>query len=313
MPLLNLGEGLSQMGQALSQTGGAMALEAQKANLESQKLLIANQLAEGSETRLAGVKAGYETQLESQKQGGALELAKTQSGLSVEAASKIQQNAADLSETLGHDPKYLAAQTALNSTDPAKMAQAAFQMQQAALLKLQTDTASKVAVARQAIMDEQSKPNPDQAKLAMLQQNFNTLLINPNARASLVTAMVGHERAAEEAAARQTVALNQAQAELQKTTADHDSPEYASLKANVDQLTTQVRVLNQQATDARSLATGYLSGRTGASPTTAPPEGTPDLGKYVRPGQAPGPVTPTLPTPGGGTAPAPGILNTPQQ
>jgi len=329
-----LGYGLAEAGKAIADTAGTAALQQQKADLENQKITLANQLAEGTETRLAGVQAGYASQLETQKQTGAVELAKTESGLSVGAQQQIAKNAASLQETLGSDPKYLAAQKALNSTDPVKIAQASEMQQQAALLGMQTAMASKIAQARQAIIDEQSKPNPDQNKLNSLQQNFNTLLIDPNARATLVTAMVGNERVNEDAASRTQVELNQATAALKNH--DPSDPDFNSLTANVNQLTTRLNSLNKAADDARALTKLYLGGRTGVtSPTAAPEEPKPPasalpgwkyqpnptggfwwqdatgkvVGTFDQNGMPIGGASPGGPAPG----PRPGLINAPAQ
>lgn len=81
MGLINFSGGLSAMGQSIAETAGVAGLNAQKADLEMQKDQLASQLAEGRETRLAGVKAGYDAQSDSRRDTAAMDrLHVTESG-----------------------------------------------------------------------------------------------------------------------------------------------------------------------------------------------------------------------------------------
>lgn len=60
MSLINFGAGISQMGASVADSAGQAGLLAQKAQLETQKEILANQLAEGRETRLQVLRHGQD-------------------------------------------------------------------------------------------------------------------------------------------------------------------------------------------------------------------------------------------------------------
>ena len=285
--MINFGAGLAAAGGAIAATAGSAALVQQKADLDQQMATLTNSLATTRETTLEAQRqtgaqtlakqtAGYASGLETQRSEAAIALAKTSSQLSVQAQSDIAKNAASLTEQLGSDPKYLEAQKNLASADPLRMAQASEAVNQAALFALQTESGTKVANARQAIIDEQSKPGGgDQAKLAELNQNFAALLTDPAAAAALKTAAVANERVAEDSAARASTDLNVATAKLQDPNISGDPAARAALQSNVDQLTMRVKTLNKAADDARAMANGAFgmkpSADNNAAPTAPPP------------------------------------------
>jgi hypothetical protein len=260
MSLINIGAGISSAGAAISATAGQAALNAQKADLETQMAVLADQLSTRRETGLETLRQSGQMNLETQRAASATDLAKTQAGLNVSTAAQEAQNAAALTTKLGSDPAYLAAQKALASVDPTKMAQAAEAQNQAALLAQQTKSATEVHDARQAIIDEQSKPNPDPAKLKSLNDNFTTLLTAPQAAAAMRTAAVANARINEDAAARAATDLNVATAKLQDPNISGDATARAALQANVKNLSDRVKTLNQAADDARRTANGFFGG-----------------------------------------------------
>lgn len=69
----DIGAGLSAMGQTIANQAGSEALNLQKAQLDQQKDQLASQLAEGRETRLAGVKAGYDAQSDTRRDTAAMD------------------------------------------------------------------------------------------------------------------------------------------------------------------------------------------------------------------------------------------------
>lgn len=295
----NISAGLSSMGGAVAATAGTAALEQQKSDLERQNLALASNLAEGRESRLETQRQAGASQLETQRQAGAITLAQTTSKLGIEAQKEEAENAADLTKKLGSDPDYIAAQKNLASADPLKTAQAADAMAQAALYGLQTDTAKKVADARQEIIDEESKDNPDPAKLTALNQKFNTLLTDPAAASALRTAAVANARVNEDAASRAEVDLNAATAKLQDPNISGDPAARAALEANVKNLSMRVKVLNKAADDARAQANSLFGGPVLQSNNNQ--SNPPDLSKYLRqPGTKPPPP-----------ASAPGLINSP--
>lgn len=62
MSLLNFGGGLAAMGQSISTQAGAYGLAQQKMELQNQMETLANQLAEGRQTRVAGVEHGFRSE-----------------------------------------------------------------------------------------------------------------------------------------------------------------------------------------------------------------------------------------------------------
>lgn len=77
----DIGAGLSAMGSTIATQAGTEALNLQRSQLEQQKDALASQLAEGRETRLAGVKAGYDAESDNRRDTAAMERVKaTESG-----------------------------------------------------------------------------------------------------------------------------------------------------------------------------------------------------------------------------------------
>lgn len=69
----DIGAGFSEMGKNVAAQAGTEALSLQRSQLEQQKDMLASQLAEGRETRLAGVKAGYDTALNTRRDTAAMD------------------------------------------------------------------------------------------------------------------------------------------------------------------------------------------------------------------------------------------------
>lgn len=69
----DVGAGFSAMGQSVANQASAYGLAQQKMDLQNQMEVLANQLAEGRETRLAGVKAGYDAASDKRRDDAAME------------------------------------------------------------------------------------------------------------------------------------------------------------------------------------------------------------------------------------------------
>lgn len=114
----DIGAGFAEMGKTVANQAGAEALELQRSQLETQKDQLISQLTEGRETRLAGVKAGYDTQLEKSREDAAMARTNvTEAGADRRTAMQLQNNLQEISARTKGQIAVAAAEHGLDAKD----------------------------------------------------------------------------------------------------------------------------------------------------------------------------------------------------
>jgi len=277
-----LGYGLAQAGKAIADTAGTAALQQQKADLENQKITLANQLAEGTETRLAGVTAGYASQAAeklAQSQTGLETLRQTGPGGSL-ATAEIQ------SATSEHNTDVAAATSRQNTKDQIA----------AGALDIGIDANSGNTVILNKLTGQSTNPvgadgKPLQLTNPAVAQLARSVVISSNEQVRALT--LQYSIAARNAQKQVSDALKAASGD--QTDKDVIAAK-AAAKAIDDQYNTTINNMNANvAEEVKAALHGQINAPTAASGSN------PDLSKYLLP--------PSTQTPAGTSAP--GIINAP--
>ena len=289
MALINMGAGLSSMGAAISQQAGAYGLAQQKAELENQQTVLASSLAgqresvgraetAGYAATAAGKQQTFETGLETQRETSAAALAKGQQASSEKIAAGQQ---ATEKEVAGIDV------TARSADVKAQIEAAGNQMGFDNNVNPQIINAVTGKVT--PLVGPDGKPisamNP-----AMIQFAMKTM---QDATQSLGQARIQY--ASDVRAAQDTVA------KVLQTHLNLNDPEVVAAQRNLQDVKNSYAPMfanyNRQISNAAALLKGPQNE---AAPPAASAAKAADFDK-----------TPTVTTPGGDAAPAPGLLNTP--
>lgn len=299
MSLINLGNGLSEMGKSVADTAGSAALVAQKADLENQKEQLINLLAT---TR--------ETSLENLRQSGAKDLATTQESLSEKGdAFKSQmalqnipliakaQSQAQIDNA--NNPKWVAAQkTIVDATaTPEQRAQAAYYTQQAFATSIANTTNAELNSARSQLSDATKSGDPDAIRAAQTRLYVAQYSQHDEVqRAAALTAQENNDRL--------QVTTLQSQLDAKQIPPMAETPDMQSARmAQIQRLSADLAVAKSQYETSHAMAqraaqnvpTVDLGDAGGPTTGTRPPLSSFNKG------------TPSVTTPGGGAAPAPGI------
>ena len=289
MALINMGAGLSSMGAAISQQAGAYGLAQQKAELENQQTMLANSLAgpresvgraetAGYAATAAGKQQTFETGLETQRETSAAALAKGQQASSEKIAAGQQ---ATEKEVAGIDV------TARSADVKAQIEAAGNQMG--------FDTNGNPQIINAVTGKVTPLVGPDGKPIsamnpAMIQFAMKTM---QDATQSLGQARIQY--ASDVRAAQDTVA------KVLQTHLNLNDPEVVAAQRNLqdvkDSYAPMFANYNRQISNAAALLKGPQNE---AAPPAASAAKAADFDK-----------TPTVTTPGGDAAPAPGLLNTP--
>ena len=289
MALINMGAGLSSMGAAISQQAGAYGLAQQKAELENQQTMLANSLAgqresvgraetAGYAATAAGKQQTFETGLETQRETSAAALAKGQQASSEKIAAGQQ---ATEKEVAGIDV------TARSADVKAQIEAAGNQMG--------FDTNGNPQIINAVTGKVTPLVGPDGKPIsamnpAMIQFAMKTM---QDATQSLGQARIQY--ASDVRAAQDTVA------KVLQTHLNLNDPEVVAAQRNLQDVKNSYAPMfanyNRQISNAAALLKGPQNE---AAPPAASAAKAADFDK-----------TPTLTTPGGDAAPAPGLLNTP--
>ena len=289
MALINMGAGLSSMGAAISQQAGAYGLAQQKAELENQQTMLANSLAgqresvgraetAGYAATAAGTQQTFETGLETQRETSAAALAKGQQASSEKIAAGQQ---ATEKEVAGIDV------TARSADVKAQIEAAGNQMG--------FDTNGNPQIINAVTGKVTPLVGPDGKPIsamnpAMIQFAMKTM---QDATQSLGQARIQY--ASDVRAAQDTVA------KVLQTHLNLNDPEVVAAQRNLQDVKNSYAPMfanyNRQISNAAALLKGPQNE---AAPPAASAAKAADFDK-----------TPTVTTPGGDAAPAPGLLNTP--
>ena len=289
MALINMGAGLSSMGAAISQQAGAYGLAQQKAELENQQTMLANSLAgqresvgraetAGYAATAAGKQQTFETGLETQRETSAAALAKGQQASSEKIAAGQQ---ATEKEVAGIDV------TARSADVKAQIEAAGNQMG--------FDTNGNPQIINAVTGKVTPLVGPDGKPIsamnpAMIQFAMKTM---QDATQSLGQARIQY--ASDVRAAQDTVA------KVLQTHLNLNDPEVVAAQRNLQDVKNSYAPMfanyNRQISNAAALLKGPQNE---AAPPAASAAKAADFDK-----------TPTVTTPGGDAAPAPGLLNTP--
>ena len=289
MALINMGAGLSSMGAAISQQAGAYGLAQQKAELENQQTMLANSLAgqresvgraetAGYAATAAGKQQTFETGLETQRETSAAALAKGQQASSEKIAAGQQ---ATEKEVAGIDV------TARSADVKAQIEAAGNQMG--------FDTNGNPQIINAVTGKVTPLVGPDGKPIsamnpAMIQFAMKTM---QDATQSLGQARIQY--ASDVRAAQDTVA------KVLETHLNLNDPEVVAAQRNLQDVKNSYAPMfanyNRQISNAAALLKGPQNE---AAPPAASAAKAADFDK-----------TPTVTTPGGDAAPAPGLLNTP--
>ena len=322
MALINMGAGLSSMGAAISQQAGAYGLAQQKAELENQQTMLANSLAgqresvgraetAGYAATAAGKQQTFETGLETQRETSAAALAKGQQASS-EKISAGQQ--ATEKEVAGIDVTSAAALAKGQQASSEKIAagQQATEKEVAGIdvTARSADVKAQIeAAGNQMGFDTNGNPQiinavtgkvtplvgPDGKPIsamnpAMIQFAMKTM---QDATQSLGQARIQY--ASDVRAAQDTVA------KVLQTHLNLNDPAVVAAQRNLQDVKNSYAPMfanyNRQISNAAALLKGPQNE---AAPPAASAAKAADFDK-----------TPTVTTPGGDAAPAPGLLNTP--
>lgn len=298
-----LAQGFANAGQNVAAFAGDAATIQMKSDLERQSQVLANQLATERETTLeaqrqAGaqtLQAGQQTftagqtEKEHEFQTGQTQaeiasrerLPALTANAQVAATKQEAENAAAQTIANSNDPNYLAGVTKLANANPAmaseineRNAQAMLARASAGLTGLQTQTSAQLFATKKAIIDEQGKANPDQDKLAKLNQQYSTLAMDPATMTAARTAAVGMARLSEDAATRAQAQLNTL-VEQQRNAININPGDPKAGQEFSDQITdmrSRVKTITQEAEDARATANSYFGSNTKkAEPAPAGP------------------------------------------
>ena len=289
MALINMGAGLSSMGAAISQQAGAYGLAQQKAELENQQTMLANSLAgqresvgraetAGYAATAAGKQQTFETGLETQRETSAAALAKGQQASSEKIAAGQQ---ATEKEVAGIDV------TARSADVKAQIEAAGNQMG--------FDTNGNPQIINAVTGKVTPLVGPDGKPIsamnpAMIQFAMKTM---QDATQSLGQARIQY--ASDVRAAQDTVA------KVLQTHLNLNDPAVVAAQRNLQDVKNSYAPMfanyNRQISNAAALLKGPQNE---AAPPAASAAKAADFDK-----------TPTVTTPGGDAAPAPGLLNTP--
>ena len=289
MALINMGAGLSSMGAAISQQAGAYGLAQQKAELENQQTVLASSLAgqresvgraetAGYAATAAGKQQTFETGLETQRETSAAALAKGQQASSEKIAAGQQ---ATEKEVAGIDV------TARSADVKAQIEAAGNQMG--------FDTNGNPQIINAVTGKVTPLVGPDGKPIsamnpAMIQFAMKTM---QDATQSLGQARIQY--ASDVRAAQDTVA------KVLQTHLNLNDPEVVAAQRNLQDVKNSYAPMfanyNRQISNAAALLKGPQNE---AAPPAASAAKAADFDK-----------TPTVTTPGGDAAPAPGLLNTP--
>ena len=289
MALINMGAGLSSMGAAISQQAGAYGLAQQKAELENQQTVLASSLAgqresvgraetAGYAATAAGKQQTFETGLETQRETSAAALAKGQQASSEKIAAGQQ---ATEKEVAGIDV------TARSADVKAQIEAAGNQMG--------FDTNGNPQIINAVTGKVTPLVGPDGKPIsamnpAMIQFAMKTM---QDATQSLGQARIQY--ASDVRAAQDTVA------KVLQTHLNLNDPEVVAAQRNLqdvkDSYAPMFANYNRQISNAAALLKGPQNE---AAPPAASAAKAADFDK-----------TPTVTTPGGDAAPAPGLLNAP--
>jgi hypothetical protein len=259
----SLMNGLSTMGAAVADYAGKAGLEAQRADLAQQQLTLADQLAtvrestgrkeSGEIAATAAAKAQDFTGSENEKNRQA-----TTSNLQISEAGANSRNAA----SVGAQYAQIAA------GEPGRAQEILASRAKVALETVQTQNATDLRTAHQALQEETGKPNADPAKIATLKSQVTSLETSAATEAATTTAAAAMYKTDYDAVQHFNTQLGLATTHL--NTPDMNDTDRAALKAHIASLRTQLNGAQRSLEYSSNLVHARVGAQTGtALPTTA--------------------------------------------
>jgi hypothetical protein len=186
--------GLSAMGQGISQFAGTAGLEAQKADLAKQSLVLADQLATTRETAgraqagdIAATAAEKEHGFLSEQ--GSLNRASAQSVAQLGATTQLSVAASQsATERYRADLQSKDVYAQIAAAEPTRQQEILASQSKVAFEKVQTENATALKTAHDALQAEVGKPDADPTKIAALKSQVTSLETSAGTEAAVTTA-----------------------------------------------------------------------------------------------------------------------------
>jgi hypothetical protein len=183
----NFGAGIAAGAKAAADTYEKTSLEQQKADLENQKLILADQLAGTREEKMAGIKHGYDVDLQHEQTAGQKEVVGAEAAARTQSAKDIAQDAEDREQRLLKDPNYIAGlkrkEQAISSGNIAQVASANASNVQARATQMKLDAEQKIQNLQTALAGETDPDKRDdiQRKIVDYSTDANSIVATQTA------------------------------------------------------------------------------------------------------------------------------------